>query len=169
MRADDGRASSRTWRTNRLLFTLATLVLLGTACSNSTTASSANPTVSIPSGWKTYTYGKVAIAVPSSWTVKHNTDCPNPAPAGALLLGASAEPPSCLPTQMPSSVVRVLSAEPSAKRVSTDEKPVTINGIPVYVGFGSPSMDELTVPSLDVQVTGTGPDSSEVMHTLHRA
>jgi hypothetical protein len=46
---------------------------------------------------------------------------------------------------------------------------VTINGIPVYLGFGSPTMVQWTVPSLDVRITGTGPDSSRVIHTLHKA
>jgi len=53
--------------------------------------------------------------------------------------------------------------------VPAGQKPVTINGIQVYVGFGSPTTLYWTVPSLDVQIFGTGPDSSQVLHTLHKA
>ena len=142
--------------------------LLLAACSGSTTTSTR---VSIPSGWKTYTDGKMAIAVPSNWVVKHDTDCPNAAPAGALLLGLTTAPGSCIPFEIPSNVVRVerLSAETSTTTVPVAQKAVIINGIPVYLGFGSPSMVQWTVPSLDVQITGTGPDSNQVMHTLHEA
>jgi len=153
------------------LLAAATLPLLLAACGSSTTASTTTTTVSIPSGWKTYTYGKMAIAVPSSWVVKHDTDCPNAGPAGALLLGSSTAPASCLPTQIPSSVVRVerLSGETSATAVPVGQKPVSINGIPVYLGFGSITFVQWTVPTLNVQITGTGPDSNQVMHTLHEA
>jgi hypothetical protein len=170
-KAEDGRAYSRTRRAQGFLVTLAVLALLGAACSSSTTASSTTTTVSIPSGWKTYIYGKMAIAVPSSWAVKHDTNCPNAPAPGTLLLGLPAVLSYCAAFQYPTSVVTVsqLSTETSTTSVPAGEKPATINGAPVYDGFGSPTMLQWTVPSLDVQIIGAGPDCNEVLHTLHKA
>ena len=153
------------------LLAAATLPLLLAACSSSTTASPTTTTVSIPSGWKTYAYGQMAIAVPSSWAVMHDTNCPNSAAPGTLLLGLPAVLSNCAALGYPANVVTVsqLSTEASTTSVPAGEKSVTINGIPVYLGFGSPTMVQWTVPSLDVRITGTGPDSSRVMHTLHKA
>jgi hypothetical protein len=163
--------SPRCRRALKGLLAFAVLPLLVAACGGSTTASSTTTTVSIPSGWKTYTYGKMAIAVPSNWAVKHGTNCPNAAAPGTLLLGLPAVLTQCAAFQYPTSVVTVsqLSSETSTTSVPTGQKPVTINGIPVYLGFGSLTMVQWTVPSLGVQITGTGPNSSRVMHTLHKA
>jgi hypothetical protein len=113
----------------------------------------------------------MAIAVPSNWAVKRGTNCPNAPAPGTLLLGLPAVPSYCAAFQYPKSVVTVsqLSSETSTTSVPAEQKPATINGIPVYLGFGSPTMLRWTVPSLDVQITGTGPDSNRVMHTLHKA
>lgn len=150
---------------------LASIAIPLVACGSSTTATSSSTTVSIPSGWKTETYGKVAIAVPSSWAVKHGTNCPNAPAPGSLLLGLPAVLSYCAAYQYPKSVVTVsqLSSETSTTNVPAGQKPVMINGIPVYIGFGSPTTLYWTVPSLDVQIIGTGPDSSQVLHTLHEA
>ena len=159
----------------RAATTLASLLLVASVCAGcSTTSSVGTPpisTVAVPSGWKTYTYGKAKISVPGDWVVKYDTDCPNAAPTGALLLGSSTAPGSCLPFQIPNGVVRVdrLGAKASAWSVPAGQKPVSVNGIPVYVGYGSPSTIQWTVPSLDVQVTGAGPDSNRVVHTLCKA
>jgi len=164
---DKERKSFR--RAKRLLPALTGLTLLLSACSGSTITTS---TVSIPSGWKTYTYGKVAIAVPSSWAVKHNTNCPNTLSPGTLLLGLPPVLSFCAAFQYPKSVVTVqqLNDQPKSTFGFPDsEKPLRINGISVYVGVGSPTMIQWSVASLDVQITGTGPDSNRVMHTLHQA
>ena len=162
---------SLTTRGIRLGIALASIAIPLVACGSSTTATSSSTTVSIPSGWKTETYGKVAIAVPSSWAVKHGTNCPNAPAPGSLLLGLPAVLSYCAAYQYPKSVVTVsqLSSETSTTNVPAGQKPVMINGIPVYIGFGSPTTLYWTVPSLDVQIIGTGPDSSQVLHTLHEA
>lgn len=167
---DDGRKLFR--RANGFLFTLAVLPLLVAACSSSTATSAATTmTVSIPAGWKSYTYGKMAIAVPGSWLAKHNTNCPNSPAPGTLLLGLPPILSFCAAFQYPNSVVTVqqLGVEPkSTFGFSNAEKPRSINGIPVYLGFGSPTMIQWIVPSLGVEITGTGPDSNRVLHTLHK-
>jgi len=150
-------------------FTAAALVLV--ACGSSTTASSTTTTVSIPSGWKSYTLGTMAIAVPGNWAVNHNTYCPNTTAPGALLLGVPPVLIQCAAFEYPKSVVTVsqISSETSTTNIPAGQKPVKINGIPVYVGFGSLTTLYWTVPSLDVQIIGTGPDASQVLHTLHKA
>ena len=157
-----------TVRVIRLGIALTAIALLLVSCGSSTTASTA--TVSIPSGWKTETYGKVAIAVPSNWAVKHGTNCPNAPAPGTLLLGLPAVSSYCAEYQYPKSVVTVwqIKSETSTTNVPTRQTPVTINGIPAYVGFGSPTTLYWIVPSLNAQVTGSGPESSQVMHTLHK-
>jgi hypothetical protein len=151
-------------------FALSAAALGLVACGSSTTTSSTTTTVSIPSGWKTYSLGRLAIAVPGSWAVKHNMNCPNTAAPGTLLLGMPAVLAQCAAVG-PISVVTVsqLSTETSTTNVPAGQKTVSINGIPVYVGFGSPTTLYWTVPSLDVQIIGTGPDASQVLRTLHKA
>ena len=62
-----------------LLVGLATLALAISACGGGSTL----PSVSVPQGWTSYTYGKAAISVPSSWEVKHKPNCPNTNAPGA--------------------------------------------------------------------------------------
>ena len=173
MRQDAGMTSviSLANRGIRLGIALASIAIPLVACGSSTTASSTKTTVSIPSGWKTYTLGAMAISVPGKWAVKHNSTCPNAKAPGALLLGVPPVLIQCAAFEYPKSVVTVsqISSETSTTDVPAAQKPVSINGIPVYVGFGSPTTLYWTVPSLDVQIIGTGPDSSQVLHTLHKA
>ena len=96
---------------------------------------------------------------------------PNAQAPGTLLLGLPAVPSRCPELQAARSVVTVwpISSETSTTNVPTEPKPVTINGVPVYVGLGSPTVLYWIVPSLAVQITGSGPESSQVMQTLHKA
>lgn len=153
------------------LLAVAMLPLLLAACSSSTTAPSTTTTVSIPPGWKTYTLGKMAIAVPSSWAVRRDTNCPNAAAPGTLLLGVPPVLIQCPAFEYPATVVTVsqLSTETSTTTVGVIQHPVTINGVRVDPGFGSPGTLHWTVPSLDVQVIGMGPNSNQVLHTIHRS
>lgn len=162
---------SSTNRGIRLGLALAALAFSLVACGSSTKASSPTTTVSIPSGWKTESYGKVAIAVPSDWAVKHGVNCPNAPAPGTLLLGLPAVLSHCPLYQYPKSVVTVsqLTSATSTTKVPTGQKPVTINGISVYAGFGSPTTLYWIVPVFDIQIVGTGPDSSQILHTLHKA
>src|ERR1019366_1999536 len=108
-----------------VLLGVVVLPLLVAACSSSTTASSTTTAVSIPSGWKTYTYGKMAIAVPSKWAVKHGTNCPNAAAPGTLLLGLPTVLTHCTAFHYPTSIVTVsqLSTETNPTSVPAGEKP----------------------------------------------
>jgi hypothetical protein len=153
------------------LLALTVSPLLVAACSSSTTASPGTTMVSIPSGWKTYTYGKMAIAVPGNWAVKKDNNCPDPSAPGTLHLGLPAVDFSCpmSPSSIGSVVVWQLSSGTSTSGDPAGQKSVTIDGIPVNVGSGSATLAVWTVPSLGVQITGTGPDSIRVMRTLRKA
>ena len=160
------RARNVVW----VMLALSVAPVLVAACSSSTTASSST-TVSIPSGWKIHTYGKMAIATPGSWAVKQENNCPDPAAPGTLHLGLPAVDISCpvSPPSIGSVVVWPLNSGTSTKGESSSQKPVTINGVPVNVEIGSATLAVWTVPSLGVQITGTGPNSIRVMRTLHKA
>jgi len=79
--------------------TLASLVVAAAMCTacTSTTASSGNTsarsTVTIPHGWKTYTYDKARISIPSDWAVVTNYLCAGSTSVGTLYLGPPKEPP----------------------------------------------------------------------------
>ena len=145
-------------RGTHLGIALAAIAFPLAACGSSTTAPSTTSAVPIPSGWKTEPFGKVALAVPNDWAVKHDTNCPNAPSPGTLLLGLPAVLSNCVEFQYPKNIVTVwqLSSETSTTNVPTRQKPVTVNGIPVYVGFGSLNELYWIVPSLDIQ-TGRSP------------
>jgi hypothetical protein len=112
----------------------------------------------------------VAIAVPNNWAVKRDTNCPNSAAPGTLLLGLPVVLYNCAAFEYPANVVTVsqLGSEASTTSIPTKQQSVRVNGIPVFLGFGSPTTLQWTVPSLDVQITGIGSDASRVMHTIHK-
>jgi len=150
------------------------LVLVLTACDTTTATTgrtSPGTVVAVPPGWKTVTFARMAIAVPRGWVVKHGSACPSGAPDGALLLDVPSDPTSCTAFEVPPSVVGVqqLSTETSTTLIPSGERAVSVNGVPVYLGFGSVTTLDWTVPALDVQITGSGPLASQVMYTLHRA
>lgn len=151
-----------------LLVGLASLALATSACGGVSTTTSTGSTlrsVSIPQGWKTYTYGKAAISVPSSWEVKHGTNCPNTNAPGALLLGFPKVLEHC-PEYSDVSYVAVIDIPAGSPSGSAPQKPTMVNGVPVFVGFGSPSTIEWTAPSLGVELIGTGSDANRILHTL---
>lgn len=154
------------------------LVIILAACGGSTTTATSHAssssftttTVSVPAGWTTYTYGAAAISVPSTWAVEHNTNCPDGQAVGTLLLGIPKVLESC--PAFPASATYVAVSTPSttsSSSTSLGEKPTIVNGIPVYLGFGSPSSIEWSVPAIGVQIYGTGAGVEAVLNTLHRA
>ncbi len=122
--------------------------------------------VSIPKGWKSYSYDGVTISVPKSWAVKHNTNCPNTSAPGALLLGYPKTPYHCPAYQYAASYVTIhgtMGAMPPAGA------PVTVNGLRVDVGFGSPTSLDWFVPSLGLLIFGEGLESDRILHTVRRS
>jgi hypothetical protein len=121
---------------------------------------------SIPKGWKSYAYSGVTISVPKSWAVKHNTNCPNTSAPGALLLGYPKVLENCPDYLYSSSVVAIHS---SMGAIPPSDSPTVVNGLPVDVGFGSPTSLEWSVPSLGLLITGQGHEADRILHTLRRS
>jgi hypothetical protein len=121
----------------------------------------------VPQGWNTYTYGLAAISVPSSWAVRYENNCPDGKAPGTLLLGYPKVLEFCPELPAPISYVAVTTLPSGAAGLPTPaQKPIMVNGVPVYVGFGSPGSVEWAAPSLGVQITGTGSDANRILHTL---
>jgi hypothetical protein len=126
-------------------------------------------TVRVPEGWKTYTYGTAAISVPATWQVKRDTNCPNTTAPGALLLGYPKTLQFCPAYQLDTSYVALFSPPGAGSESVGREKPELINGVQVYVGFGSPTALQWTAPSLGIEITATGPLAAIIVATLRRA
>jgi hypothetical protein len=127
--------------------------------------------VVVPDGWKTATDGKVAISVPDAWAVEHDTNCPAAEAPGTLLLGYPKILESCPDEPTDLSVVTVIDhrVDSIPGTAQAKEKPVMINGVPVDVGFGSPSERQWSVPTLGIMITGVGPLAPRIVATLRRS
>jgi hypothetical protein len=148
-------------------------------------AKSKNPRVAIPKGWKSYTYGGVTISVPSSWAIKHSTNCPNISAPGSLLLGNAKTYVNCPDSLYTKGFVSIdslsnLTSQATAgatTSTTTGQTPTAapvgsvakINGLSVDVAFGSPESQQWIIPSLGLQITGRGPGTDRVLHTLRRS
>ena len=66
------------------------------------------------------------------------------------------------------SYVAVIDIPAGSVSGSAPQKPTMVNGVAVYVGLGSPSTIEWTVPSLGVEIIGTGLDANRILNTLRR-
>ena len=171
------RARLRPVRGFVVLVLLAMLVCAQPVAESATAAAtvsriSPRPVVPIPTGWKTYTYGKASISVPRSWTVKRNQICPNTSAPGSLMLGFSKAAYDCVALPYPKSWIRIqtMSKLSDAGSVFTGGRPhQTVNGVPVIVGFGSPATLAWYAPSLQVELTSWGANAARIFHTLRRA
>lgn len=108
--------------------------------------------------------------MPNSWTVKHNMNCPNTSAPGALLLGYPKVLDYCADYEYPASHVAVVFVPKGGftGTVMAKAKPITVNGVPVYVGTGSPPPLVWYAPSLSVEITASGTNSNRILHTLRR-
>jgi hypothetical protein len=172
----------------RIGTTVASLViassLLGTCFSAiaSATMRTSHP-ASVPRGWKTYTYGKAIISVPSDWAVERNHACPVRSAPGTLNLGTPKRPSECpAPEYLDANTVRLSPLLPSDLLESCPT--ISVNGLRVHVGpCGSSDPGGLVyyvIPSLGVQAVGTGTNNENVtgpgtgtvvgrvLHTLRR-
>jgi hypothetical protein len=125
--------------------------------------------VSIPKGWKSYAYGGVTISVPKSWAVKHNTNCPNTSAPGVLLLGYPKSPYHCPAYQYSDNSFAIYGLGATSLGGGPVGKPIKVNGVSVYVGFGSSIMQQWTVVGLGIQIEARGSDSNRILHTLRRS
>ena len=153
------------------------LLALLTSCGGSTTATATSESGSAPTGWKTFTYGKITISVPKSWSVFHNAVCSNVTAVNELYLGAPNggcpyESGQITPTN---SVTVTLTHGPV--RYTTGEgcpPPGTVIGLVVDDARPCTSSNAVGtviwwVPSAGVLIEAQGPATDRVLHTLHRA
>jgi hypothetical protein len=138
---------------------LATLSIAGPVATAGAAPQRGNHVV-VPKGWKTYKYGAATISVPKGWHVVHNNNCPE---SNTLLLGYPNVLDHCPNESGPLNYValyRPLSTTTAATQ------PVKVNGVSIYA---TGIKGQWGVPSLGVNITALGPNTSRILHTLRRA
>jgi hypothetical protein len=122
-------------------------------------------TAATPRGWVPVDFGLAQISVPATWWYDSPTVgwCPDKPIPGLVLAGEDHLPKkTCLHPAPAASFASVASA--GVKELADHpEKPMLVNGIPVYVQAGG-----LTywAQSLDTYVHASGPFARRVLHTL---
>lgn len=112
--------------------------------------------VSVPKGWKSYSYGGITVSVPQSWAVKHNTNCPNTSAPGALLLGYPKVLEDCANYEFSLNFVAIYRLYPTK---TTTPTPIMVNSLPVDALRASTNYTVWSVPSLGIEMTGEGAQS----------
>jgi hypothetical protein len=164
------------WLATRIVITMVTTVALA-GCGRSVPIrsgpipTSSSATFAVPQGWKTETDGNVAVSVPSSRVVEHDTNCPVGQAPGTILLGFPKVLENCpaLPASISYVAVITLPIGTSHGPPSGGFAPKAINGVPVYPGSRLAGSYDWAVPSLGVEVSGTGQDADRILHTLRRS
>lgn len=123
---------------------------------------SARPVVDLavaPKGWVPVAYGDVQVSVPPNWDVLDAGDCDDgePAPSDAVYLGSSQAGGPCNSSE---SYVWLRTASTKTPPGAAKD----INGITVYSRSSSPTV--FHIPSLATLVSGKGPLTERVLHTL---
>lgn len=182
------RGGRNVW-TGRIRGTLVVaLVMTGaTACGQASSATENHRTVAadafvVPKGWRTYTYGKAKISVPSTWNVIRNPACRASSSSVTLYLG-SGDGAACspVPSQLDAILVSPLSG---ATSLETGCPSMTVNGAKVDWGpctsSNAAGITFWQVPSLGIEAIATstsqgsvGPDETtvegRVLHSIRRA
>jgi len=173
------RNGSRTMKMMRIGATVICLVVASSvlgACSTSTTVSKSSHPISTPQGWRTYTYGKARISVPSEWAVERNAVCPINSAPGTLSLGNPKRYSGCPDAHSDDNRVILSSVEHfSSAHFSSQCPAIRVNGLRAYVGPCESSDADghvsYWIPSLGLTAIGVGADMtvvSRVLHTLRR-
>ena len=131
------------------------------ACSSTTTSatSTTDQPDSVPHGWKSHTYGRATISVPSDWEVEPNSSCPIQSAPGTLNLGSPRRYSGCPDGVSFANVVDV-SSLPAGEHLTSSCIAIKVNGLRVYVGpcgsSDAPGNVFDTIPSLGVAAEGVG-------------
>lgn len=162
------------------------LIVPSTFASCSSTSGPAPPR-SIPSGWKSYTFGEAEISVPADWTIHRTYKCIDRSAPGTLQLGRRPTDLSDCETVFRNANTVTLSSPPPASYL---KRPffcpaMKLNGLEVDVGPCGTSdpaaIVEYVAPSLGVEAVGTGTVKEDVtgsgagtivgrvLHTLRKA
>ena len=134
--------------------------------------------VSVPKGWKTYSYKKAQISVPGSWTT---SPCPGSSATGRLILGT--QPIIFCTYSRYRGTATVTLSVPNPAAVASARKnrtcgPLKVNRLVVVVTCAAipGNFDNYTqwiIPSLGVQAVSTSAFDSDgvasrVLHTIRR-
>ena len=151
---------------------LVPLVAAAAMCASctSTTASSGSTsprsTVAVPHGWKTYTYDKARISIPSDWAVVTDYFCAGSTSVGTLYLGPPKGPPyaSC-PSDFRQGDSVTITPLP-AGTVDQSQCSIKMNGLRVHFGpcdsSNAAGVIFYDVPTLGVRAEGMGGRSENV-------
>jgi hypothetical protein len=135
------------------------------ACSSIPPApSTTRPPVSVPQGWKNYSYGRATISAPDNWVVQKNTDCPIRTAPGTLNLGTGGGNAPCTTGFVDANAVS-LSSLPSGNGYVSSCPPIKMNGLLVTLDHAAavtPGIVLYSIPSLRLQAEGTGITSEDV-------
>jgi hypothetical protein len=132
--------------------------LVASAC-GSPTAPTATPAVhvTVPAGWKTYSYAGSTISVPADWAVATSEGCTVGSGQGLLVLGAPKVLRNC-PVGVDSVVIASLS--PGDRAATAACPSTTINGLTTYVlpcrADDGTNIVQYLVPSLAIEAVGSG-------------
>ena len=144
------------------------LVAIGSAACGSSEVTAAATTqpkndVTIPAGWKTYSYGQAKISVPERWQVATHKGCTNGSAPGLLVLGVPHVLTHC-PVMVNTVYLQPLSS--GTKDLLAACPAITLNGLRVHVGPCSSSnasgLVNYSVPALNIEAVGTGTNSENV-------
>jgi len=142
------------------------LVGLLTQTTPATATTRTHHSVSIPHGWRSYSFERARISVPSSWAVRHNDgNCPDRSAPGTLVLGPPKRPALCSSGMANANTVS-LSVLPANDPLVTSCPKSKVNGLVVIVapcGSSDPAGIVLyLIPALRVQAEGTGTSDEDV-------
>jgi len=134
--------------------------IVSTGCStNSSEGSPSTSSDGVPHGWKTYTYGKAQISVPSSWSVTKNYVCTGLNTTGTLYLGPPTGTAFC-PLDIKQGGSVTVTSLPGGINGDSPACKLRSHELLVYVGPCSTSdaagIVYFDVPSLGVRALGHG-------------
>jgi hypothetical protein len=130
-------------------------------------SSASTTTARTPRGWLAHSAYGLQISAPRSWSVSYFPGCSLAQRPGALAIGQSDVAYFCPSSAGPGTVVSLYEG-PVPQVWASVPKAISVNDVHILAATNN---RETTwyVPSAHVYVSGTGPGSSEVLHTLGKA
>ena len=129
--------------------------------------------VRIPEGWTTHTYDGIAISVPAGWRYYGpgtEVACPG-TQDGTLAIDVTYTGAGCpyLGPPSGSGMPTMIQIQPGLGSGSPSTHGARVNGVNVKVLDNAAGALAWLIPSLNLTVSGSGPDADKVLHTLRPA
>jgi hypothetical protein len=173
-------------RSRIILMSLATVATILGSCSSTPADSrntSARGSFAVPHEWKSYSYGKARISIPSDWSAVTNYICADSASVGTLYLGPPKEPYASCPSEVSLGDSVTITPLPVGA-VDQPQCSFKMNGIRVNFGpctsSNAAGIIFYDIPALGIRAEGagtkdqnvTGPGTGtvvgRVLHTIRR-